>query len=302
MMYGNGGMNTDYSASSTTSNGTFGAGTAGVDLAQLFITPTFAYRFDNNASIGVSAVLAYQNFEAKGISSFGGLSNDANNLSNNGHDSSYGAGINLGFMLPVGSQVTFGGGYRSKVYMSEFDDYQGLFAEQGDFDIPASATIGLAWKTTQALTVLLDIQKTWYSDVDSIGNAMMPAMGECMMGTSASCLGGNDGIGFGWDDMTTVKLGLQYEAGNDWTWRVGYSHGDQPIDDSEVFFNVLAPGVMEEHFTVGFTKLFDNGEQEINFAAMYAPSNSVNGQIASGQNVELEMEQYQLELGWSLAF
>jgi len=302
MLYGNGGMNTDYSASQTTSNGTFYAGTAGVDLSQLFITPTFSYRFDNDAAIGVSAVLAYQRFEAKGISSFGMLSTSPDDLSNNGHENSYGAGINLGFMLPVGSQVTIGGGYRSKVYMTEFDDYKGLFAEEGDFDIPASATIGLAWKTTQSLTFLLDVQKTWYSDVDSIGNAMMPAMGNCMMGQSASCLGGDDGMGFGWDDMTTVKLGVQYEAGNDWTWRAGYSHGDQPIDDSEVFFNILAPGVMEEHFTAGFTKTFDNGTQEINFAAMYAPSNSVDGQIISGQTVELEMEQYQLELGWSLLF
>jgi long-chain fatty acid transport protein len=301
---GNGGMNTKYASSENT----FGGGKAGIDLAQLFIAPTFSYHFDNDAAIGVSAILAYQGFEAKGLSQFAGLSNSPSDLTDNGHDSSYGAGINLGFILPVGTQITLGGGYRSRIYMSEFDNYKGLFAEKGGFDIPASATIGLAWKTTENLTVLLDLQKTWYSQVDAIGNSQSPAMGTCGAAkfggaaTHPSCLGGNNGIGFGWDDMTTIKFGIQYQASNDWTWRAGYSHGNQPIPDSEVFFNILAPGVMEEHFTVGFTKKYDGGRQEINFAAIYAPEHSVKGAISPTQTVELEMKQYQLELGWSLLF
>ena len=309
VLFGNGGMNTDYSASDTPLGiGTFGAGTTGVDLAQLFLSPTFSYRFDNDMAIGVSAILAAQSFEAKGIGSFAGLSNDPTHISDNGHDYSFGAGINIGLILPITEAVTFGGGIRSRVYMSELDDYAGLFAEQGGMDIPASATIGLAWKATTQLTLALDVQKTWYSSIDSVGNSMSPAMGTCMaakMGgapTDPSCLGGNDGIGFGWEDMTTVKFGVQYEATNDWTWRAGYSHGNQPIPDSEVFFNILAPGVMEEHFTVGFTKAFDQGRQEINFSAMYAPEHSVTGQIPTGQIVEIEMKQYQLELGWALQF
>jgi len=309
-MFGNGGMNTDYSASDTNNPsygpaGTFHAGTTGVDLMQLLITPTFSYRFDNDAAIGISAVLAFQRFEGRGFSNFGDLSNTPNKMTDKGHDNSFGGGINLGFILPITEQLTFGGGYRSKVYMSEFDDYKGFFAEKGNMDIPASATIGLAWQTTEKLTVLLDVQKTWYSHVNSTGNGMMPAMGVCMTRTtptSPSCLGGNDGIGFGWDDMTVVKLGLQYDAGNNWTWRAGYSHGNQPVDSTEVFLNIVSLGVIEEHFTAGFTKAFDGGRQEINFAAMYAPSEQSSGPISSTQSVELEMKQYQAELGWSLLF
>lgn len=296
-MFGNGGMNTSYS----TPNGTFNAGKTGVDLAQLFITPSMAYQFDNGASIGASAVLAYQWFEVKGINSFAGLSTSPSDLSDNGHDYAFGAGANLGFILPVGD-VTIGGHYRSKVYMQEFDDYRGLFAEGGDFDVPATATIGVAWNITNAVTLAIDVQRTWYSDVDAIGNGMMPAFGVCMSGNASSCLGGNNGVGFGWEDITTTKLGIQWEAGNDWTWRVGYSHGDQPIPKTDVFFNILAPGVMKKHFTAGFTKKFANGQQAIHFAAMVAPSESVRGFISPTQSVELEMKQYQIELGWTKLF
>ncbi len=300
-LFGNGGMNTSYS-SHIAPNGTFGAGKTGVDLAQLFITPSVAYQFDNGASIGASAILAYQWFEIKGINSFAGFSTSPSNLSDNGHDYAFGAGVNIGFMLPVGNTVTLGGHYRSKVYMQEFDDYRGLFAEQGDFDVPATATIGVAWKASNAVTLALDVQRIWYGDIDAIGNGILPAFGQCMMGQVSSCLGGDNGVGFGWDDITTIKLGAKWEAANDWTWRVGYSVGDQPIPSSEVFFNILAPGVMRKHITAGFTKKFDNGKQAIHFAAMYAPSESVRGFISPTQSVELEMKQYQLELGWTKLF
>ena len=44
-----------------------------------------------------------------------------------------------------------------------------------------------------------------------------------------SCLGGDNGAGFGWDDMTVYKAGHEVEGGEDWTWRFGYSYGKQPI-------------------------------------------------------------------------
>src|SRR5690606_17575514 len=64
------------------------------------------------------------------------------------------------------------------------------------------------------------------------------------------------GAGFGWDDMTIVKLGWQWQQSNEQTWRAGVSYGEQLIPDEEVLFNILAPGVQEWHFTVGFTHRF----------------------------------------------
>ncbi len=116
------------------------------------------------------------------------------------------------------------------------------------------------------------------------------------------CLGGDDGAGFGWEDMTVVKVGCQWRASDEWTWRFGYSQGDQPIPDDEVLFNILAPGVMEEHFTFGFTKLLGGGE--LSFAAMVAPSNSVTGTkpFDTQQEIELEMDQIELSLGYGRRF
>ena len=74
-----------------------------------------------------------------------------------------------------------------------------------------------------------------------------------------ACLGGGNGAGFGWDDMTTYKLGFEWQTDENNTWRFGYSYGEQPIRTADVLFNILAPGVMEQHLTVGWTAQRDGG-------------------------------------------
>jgi long-chain fatty acid transport protein len=317
-VFGHGGMNTDYTDGTATlpapapqgpdtmieADGTFGAGNAGVDLAQLFISTTYARKFSKTASWGASLIVAYQQFEAKGLENFGNFqfSNDPDNLTNNGKDDSTGIGIRLGIQGEVAPGLKLGAAYQPEIDMSEFDDYSGLFAEEGDFDIPSNYTVGLAWDATDTTTLFFDVQQINYSDVPSVSNSIDPLFELCAQGNTDGCLGGSDGAGFGWEDMTIFKLGYQWRASEDWTWRFGYSQGDQPIPDDEVLFNILAPGVMEQHFTTGFTKMLGGGE--LNFAFMYAPSNSVSGgnPLDPAQEIELEMDQFELSLGYGRRF
>ncbi len=302
-LYGHGGMNTDYPT-----NTFFGTSPTGVDLSQLLIVPTWATRFGGgDHAFGISAILAYQLFEAQGVQAFGQFSSDPAHLSNNGHDDSLGFGFKVGYMGRLSSAFTFGASYQSEISADEFGDYAGLFAEQGDFNIPATWTAGIAVGLTPTVTFVFDVQETMYSDIKSVGTPMFPALGLALMGDPNSLLGGDNGPGFGWEDMTIYKAGVQIEGSNGWTWRFGASTGDQPIPPSEVLFNILAPGVMEDHFTAGFTKLLGTG-RAWNFALMYAPSVSVRGvnpleaPIPGQQEIELEMDQLELEISYSWGF
>lgn len=324
-VFGHGGMNTDYRDGVATLpapaafggpdtmvelEGTFGDGNAGVDLSQLFISTTYARKFGEAASWGASLILAYQQFEAKGLGNFAGFSTDPESLTNNGKDTSTGLGIRLGIQGEVAPGLRLGAAYQPKINMSEFDEYSGLFAEEGDFDIPSNYTLGLAWDVTENGTFLLDVQQINYTDVASVSNSIDPLTdGSCAAqqppdfnGVGDGCLGGSAGAGFGWQDMTIVKVGYQWRASDNWTWRFGYSQGDQPIPDDEVLFNILAPGVIEQHFTAGFTRMVGGGE--LNFAAMIAPSNSVSGTnpFDPNQEIELKMDQLEFSLGYGRRF
>lgn len=286
-------MNTEYRGVSTPftmfppemggnpdATGTFAGGTTGVDLKQLFINVSYATKVNKNNSVGVSVIGAAQTFKATGLDMFGASSN-------NGTDTAFGAGAKIGWTGNVNGDIIVGASYQSKIYMNEFDDYSGLFAEGGDFDVPATATVGLAWNTNDTSVLALDVQKIYYSNVKSIANSAQ----------EGGPLGADNGSGFGWGDMTIVKVG--YEFGDDTRWRVGASYGEQPID--ETMFNILAPAVITTHFTAGFTTPIGNN-QSISFAGMYAPSNDVSGYISDAQTVSLEMHQYEIQGTYSLMF
>lgn len=307
-LYGNGGMNTRYDKNDANVGpfpGTFGAGDTGVNLEQLFVAATYAHKFTPDFSVGVTPIFAVQRFKAEGLASFAPFSNDPSNLSDNGHEFSTGFGGKLGLMGKVTPTLALAGSYQSKMYMDEFDDYAGLFAEKGDFDIPATATVGLAWEAKPKMFLTFDVQHIWYSEVDSIANEFADLFSCPAFGGSdgSKCLGGSNGGGFGWDDMTIFKLGFQWETSPQWTWRLGASYGEQPIDDSEVLFNIIAPAVMEQHYTAGFTRNI-GADQALDLAVMYAPKEDQSGPnpLDPGQRIKLEMTQYEVELSYTWKF
>lgn len=324
--YGRGGMNTDWRGGSATFDpdgpgpapvmtlpGTFGAGDAGVDYSQAFFDLTWAKKINENTSFGVTAVIGMQVFEANGVGNFAGFTETfaasggtafPGDLSNNDHDFAYGVSLRLGMHTKLSDKTSLAIMYQTETDMSEFDDYASLFAEKGNMDVPANFKIGLSHQIRDGFSLSFDIEHTWYSDIRAVGNPIAnlfacPTAGQG--GTSlSSCLGGSNGGGFGWEDMTTYKIGAQWTKGDDWTWRAGYSHGSQPIPNSEMTFNILAPGVMEDHFTFGFTKDTGN-DREWNFALMFAPNKSVTGMNSFDptQTISFEMDQTELELSYS---
>lgn len=274
-VYGNGGMNTDYPAlggAFGTMNSLGGGGALGVDLMQLIVAPTAAYKVAPNHSIGISPLLGYQKFAATGIQGFGVISSDPTALSNKGNDDAFGYGVRIGYMGKVSPTVTIGAAYSTKVDFDEFSKYKGLFAEQGDLDLPENYSLGFAWQATPAFRLAVDYQRINYSDVKAIGNPSDAY-------ATGGILGLNNGSGFGWADMDILKLGVEYKYSQNLLLRAGYSHADSPIDGNqpaEATFNILAPGVIEDHVTLGFTYTLASGD-EVTMAYMHGFENDVSG-------------------------
>ena len=73
--------------------------------------------------------------------------------------------------------------------------------------------------------------------------------------------------------------------------------------ENRVLFNILAPAVIEDHVTMGFSKKNSKGGQW-NFAAMYAFEGKQSGinPFDPTQTIELKMYQWELELSYSWKF
>ncbi|HEY0268254.1 MAG TPA: outer membrane protein transport protein [Methyloradius sp.] len=264
-VYGNGGMNANYNRAVPL----LGNSQAKIDFIQVFVAPTIAWKITPTQSVGVTLNLAYQRFTAKGLENFANAASQSpNDVTNKGFDQSYGAGLHFGWLGQFGDYVSLGASYQTKTYTSKFDKYKGLFAEQGNFDVPATFGAGIAVKATPALTIAGDIQRIQYSDVNSVGNALA--------NFASNQLGSDNGPGFGWKDVTVYKLGAIYAYDDKLTLRAGYNHSDQPIPNSETLFNILAPAVVQDHLTFGSTWKFEN-KSELSFSYLHAFENTVNG-------------------------
>ena len=300
-IYGNGGMNTEYK---TNPFGRFGAtGPAGIDLKQIFITPTVAYKIANGHSIGISAVGVVQGFQAKGIAPFAAASADPANFTNRGTSWSFGAGVRVGWLGHLTDRLSAGAFYQSKVWTSNFDKYAGLFADQGGFNVPASWGGGIAYRLTDRLDFAADVKRIEYSGVGSVGNPLAPLF-------SGVPFGATDGPGFGWRDITVYKAGLAYEASEALTLRAGYGRSGQPIPRSQTFLNTLAPGIVQDHFTLGATWTTASG-MEVTTHVLYAPKNTVLGQGSippgmppgfGGGEVDLSMGEFAGGLSFGFKF
>ncbi len=382
-VYGNGGMNTEYQGNTaqfgqgfglgplsfaTQCNGTLGGGTpvagradpigfcggatnksaASVNLIQLFVAPTYSFKVGDRTSIGISPLIAGQRFRADGLSAFKPFSNSPDKVTDNGYDISYGYGGRIGVLTGVIPGIGIGASYQTRIRMTELDEYAGLFAEQGDFDIPSSWNVGLSLHLSDNLRVALDYQRINFHEVASVGNPLDPNrfVNDCalprllngiipIVGSSeqsGACLGADHGPGFGWQDVQVYKLGVQYKFAA-FKFRAGYSINDgQPIPSDEVLFNILAPAVIEKHYTAGLSYQYS---KSIGFdlAAMYAPSNPVRGKnplsnveatlpeillggAAGGsaaldnafgvdpedQDISLDMHQWEITLGFNYRF
>lgn len=309
-VYGNGGMNTNYpqgnfNCGAGPANMLCGGGELGVDMSQLIVAPTFAMKVNDRHAVGVSLLLGYQQFKAYGLQAFDNapgfppFTGAPGSVTNNGYDTSSGVGLRLGYLGRLSDTLSIGAAYAPKMHMSRFDRYKGLFADGGDFDIPSHFNLGVAFQPMPALTIAVDYGRIHYSEIKSVGNPS----------AAAAPLGAANGPGFGWQDIDVWRLGAAWRMNEALTLRVGYNRGDNPVRGADVTFNILAPGVVTDHYTAGFTWALSR-QSEISGSLMVASRQNVSGSslfnsvlgAGAGGTETIGMRQTAIGIAWGHRF
>jgi long-chain fatty acid transport protein len=292
-MYGNGGMDSAY----TTPIPLLGSRLAGVDLVQLFVSPTIAFKANAHNAFGVSLNVGYSRFSASGLQNFANaqFSSAPNNVTDLYGSGAFGAGVRVGWLGTINKVLSLGATYQSRTWMQKFGKYQGLFAEQGGFDIPANFAGGVALKVAPKVTILFDAERIQYGSVKSMANPDFPIQAP---------LGASNGPGFGWHDITAEKTGADFKLSPKLTLRAGYNHSGLPFNPSQNFFNLLAPAVVQHHLTAGATWGLRDGK-EINIAYQHAFAKTVNGANSIPANFgggEANLSMYQNAIGFGFGW
>jgi long-chain fatty acid transport protein len=118
-------------------------------------------------------------------------------------------------------------------------------------------------------------------------------------------MGSANGPGFGWDDIDVWKIGVEYKYSPQWTLRAGYSNNDNPINGSdmgEAFLNIVAPAVIEDHVTLGFTYTLASGD-EVTMAYMHGFENEVSGTnplTGSTNTIQMYQDSVGIQYSWKM--
>ncbi len=301
-IYGNGGLNTNYGAPANpacvspplpASNGVFCGGTTGVNLMQAFVAAGYARKFGDHLTVGISPVFALQIFKARGLAVFTPFSANGAALTDRGNDVSTGFGGRVGVVVKPVPQFRLAAAYQTKINMSKFDKYAGLFENGGNFDIPSSYTFGVAVDPAPGLTLMADYRHINYSDVPAVSNSSL----------IQAPLGSVGGPGFGWKNIDGYKFGIEAEVSPSLTLRAGAAFNNNPVPGSDATINILAPGVIKQHFTVG-ARLGTGESSAFNFSFLYAPAARTQGiEITPagpnpGHQIELKMHQFEVGVSW----
>ena len=238
---------------------------------------------------------AGRRFQAEGVGSFAPFSSVAARTSRTTATTPLSAGA-CASATSASSRpwLSVGASYQTEMEMGKFEEYAGLFAEQGDFDIPANWTVGVAIKPVESVTLAFDVQQINYSETESDREPAAPEP--------------HDGA-----PRRRRRRGLRLEGRHGLQVRppVGREpgrHGPRRLRLREA----ADPGVRgplqhprprrhraAHHGRASSAKVGD--KSKFNFAVVRALSHSVTGpnplEVPGRQTIELKMDQWVFDLG-----
>ncbi len=266
----NGGMETRYTgnnpfaplSSSTTTP-------LGVSLQQAFVSLNGAHEVLDHVTLGLAPVLAVQSIRTYGLEAFEGSSQTPSAVTGNGDDWSFGGGLRIGGVWDANKYLSLAAAYQTRMWMSSFHKYAGMFANSAKFDIPAEVSAGLTVRPVDTVALMFDWQRIYYNQVAAIGNTEL-------VSTATNPLGSAYGPGFGWKDMNVFHVGVKWDATEALTLRTGYSYATDAFNPNEAEFNLISPGIIKSHASVGASYKI-TPQWSVDGAYTYAFANTVNG-------------------------
>ncbi len=249
-MYGNGGMNTDYTANFLDPAAAPGTH-LGIDYTQIFLSAGLAKQY-GNFSIGFAPIVGIGIFSAEGLGNLAGAPETT--------QVSVGIGARGGIEYALSDSFRVAVAGATPIYMTAFQDYKNnlFFGSQGVLDVPGTLQAGVAFDLMPGMTVMADYKRIFYSGVEAIGGSEL--LGQ-----------------FAWNDINVYKFGLEWDVNPGLTLRAGYSYNDNPLSSRpyNFFGNILAPATVQHHITGG-AKMKYSDALDIEIAGMYAPEESVS--------------------------
>jgi long-chain fatty acid transport protein len=282
-MYGTSGLGVDYGQTFMTPDGNgpapgspdgYWSGYSNIQFWQM--APTLAWKVNDRLDVGAALNIDYQSVAFKqhmalDTTGDGNADTTAQNFDLSRGAQAFGFGISVGALYEVTQDLTVGASYKSEQAFSDLEynlDYgdisnanTGFNSPAGSYslglDYPQQLAAGVKYSPIDRLDISADIK--WINWSATMDDLVIDGPGNVEVDFDPD-----------WDDQVVYALGLSFDATDALNLRAGFNYAESPIEDEDVANNLLLPGVVESHYTVGANYKF-NGHWELGGHFMHAP-------------------------------
>jgi hypothetical protein len=267
---------------------------AGVGLERTLVAPALTRSVGDDADLTVGAVFVQQSFASWGLGAGMRTYNEAVAQAPASFlGTSYGSGVRLGLDQAIGDAFVLRTNYQSSIDMSALQNYRGLYARPGDFDLPAVAATDLAWQASEASRLTLGVSRVMYSEIAPFTSAALPLRFLSLLGDATSPT-------FAWRDLTVYRMDWEWKPTAQATLGFHYATRQQPEPTSSALRDALADEFTDDNFGVSLTRRFE-GFGSLRLAASYAPAQYFLGNASFG-NRDARGDQVEVEAVWAMPF
>ena len=263
-------------------------------LERKLISSSLIHHLSDGQLLGVSAVFATQSF---GVSQLGLHSYNSDipatlrqTLYEPYAETGYGAGIQLALRSELTDRIALDAGFQSRINMDDFANYRGVYSQPADFDIPARARLGIAFKASDKSWLNFSVERVLYSDIGAFASRKLP-------GRFLSLLGDTTSPSFAWDDLTVFSVGWNWADNKGTSWYVDFSSRTQPSPSSKILSQAINADLANNAMTIGFSRQMSMTSR-FNVNAAYAPSEYAFGGNVLGVTTDSLDQDFELEASW----
>ena len=262
-------------------------------LTRTIIAPSFTGQWGQTGAFGVTAVLAYQRFASLGLGE-STLQDGTSIWPVVPGETSSGVGVRLDVGNTLFDRLSWSAAVQSRVDMDAFDSVRGVFTEPGQFDIPASASVGLSYALTPTLSFDVGAQRVMYSDITPFTSPALPRRFLALLGSGASPV-------FAWQDLTVYSAGWTVHNRTLGDIELRYTTRLQPSPTSALLQSALAVKEADHALALGYSRATGR-HSSLNLQAIYTSAPYFLGVPNYRANERIVGSQLEYEAAWALRF
>lgn len=265
-----------------------------------YFTPGFEHAVTENGVLGVAAVIAYQRFSAANLGLLSATTPDTVWLPRGSfgytpyEETGYGTGVRLALRQQVFDRFAIETGFQSRIDMEAFYAFRGVYSNPADLDIPARASVGLAFQASERSSLNVSIERVLYSDISAFPSRFLPNRFLSLLGDSTSPV-------LEWEDLTVYTVGWSWNDGAKNAWHVDFSTRQQPSPSSLLLSQAIDGELAENAVVLGYSRKTGRNHS-LSFNAAYAPSEYAFGGSVLGVTTEDLDQRFELEAFWTMSF